>query len=1141
MLDAHVNKYVKNAQASTPAESHGAASEPAAQKRRAASTAAPKKKGRAAAGTLNIVNSFAKGSGKPVIRTRKDGSTEEIMNISFAEPPPPGPTVPCPKCPRLFFNNQGLGVHPMREGGEKNVVSDGFPAAETARKHTRGAETRRSYSTREKASIVEELRELEGRKQEVRAHFNMTPLIYLEHKSGISRSNISKWQQEEDTIVADAADKVKGALMRKTSRPQRWFPEAEKEMYKMYTARRKKKVRVSTRWLTVTFKKLLAEKYPGDTRAKSFRASYRFAQKWAKRHNLSKRRKSNSKNKSVEERLPKIKVWHKRYRQLLQQPRKVGGQLVPWPQQPADEESGEISQELLDHRKWGRFLPKERKNTDQVPMGFVNGHSDTWDQTGALRVQIGQPFPGLEKRQCTVQPTFAPDGEAMRCAIIFRGKGRVSKVERAAYDERVDVFFQENAWADDNFCLEWAKQCFRPSLMAASGGRVPEAQTVLLADNLHGQTTEQFREYLYKECNTLLWLYASQCTDELQPVDAGYGRRIQVGVGVKLDLWLEHGENLQKWENGTLTASERRVLLTHWVGAVVEEIDADKEYRKRLFEKTGSGMTADGSEDDRINLEGLSGPYNFMDVEVDGSSDDEEERGDGSLGETGRGGGDLGPQQLGDDDQHEDDSSSCDESDEDARESEDPQTQLEDDDELAPGEEPLGMDIPDGFQLQRSPPSALDQSLVKRGVLCFLPGGACLNQMSTSQGDSGQAGSVADEISDLEERLGERLDATIERRVGLLSQQLVQQLTQQMASMLQGAAAAGGESRESSGAGSAAGGSQVVAPGAQSGAPSGGGTSNIPGRTSAEGFNGSQVGSQEEGEVVPSVVGGGDLSGAGAAVLSAAKFPRVQPPAFKGDRKNYLSFRADFLRAATLLDLKDQFVGTCPVADITKGSRELSDEGFSPTEISAGKNAWNLLSTALVSEHAKSIIRQCPNAKMALQELDAVYSPDTQGAKQELFRRFNRFYFNAKDDPIRALNDLELIWAQLNDKEGVELDMSFLLTKFIDILPPEYEAAQNSLGAMKEPTRNDVVRIVTTHREKIIRLGDEGKGKEQRKGQEQAYTAAAGGGRGGGTKGGGGGKGKGGGGKEGVICFRCNCPGHYKNDCKTERKDFRAS
>lgn len=550
-------------------------------------------------------------------------------------------------------------LQPLRTAAENDMMSDGFPATEKeARKQTRGAESRRPYSARMKASVVEELRELEARAQEVRAHFNQTPLSYLEHKSGIAMSNISKWQKDEHNIMAEAADKIKGALMKKTSRPQRWFPEAEKEMYKMYTARRKKKVRVSTRWLTVTFKKLLVEKYPNDTRAKSFRASYRFAQKWAKRHNLSKRRKSNSKSQSVVERLPKIKAWHKGYRQLLQQPRKVGGQLVPWPQQAPDEGSGDLTPELLEHRKWGRFLPKERKNTDQVPMGFVNGHSDTWDQTGALRVQVGQPFPGLEKRQCTVQPTFGPSGEAMRCAIIFRGKGRVSKVERAAYDERVDVFFQPNAWADDNFCLEWAKRCFRPSVMAASGGRVPEAQTVLLADNLHGQTTEQFREYLYKECNTLLWLYASQCTDELQPVDAGYGRRIQVGVGVKLDLWLEHGENLQKWENGSLTASERRVLLTHWVGAVVEEIDADQAYRKRLFEKTGSGMTADGSEDDRINLEGLSGPYNFMDVEVDGSSDDEEEGGDSSPGETGRGGGDLDPQKLGDDDP-----SSCDESD----------------------------------------------------------------------------------------------------------------------------------------------------------------------------------------------------------------------------------------------------------------------------------------------------------------------------------------------------------------------------------------------------------------------------------------------------------------------------------------------
>ena len=41
----------------------------------------------------------------------------------------------------------------------------------------------------------------------------------------------------------------------------------------------------------------------------------------------------------------------------------------------------------------------------------------------------------------------------MRCAIIFRGKGHVSKVEKQAYDKRVDVYFQSHAWADSDFCL----------------------------------------------------------------------------------------------------------------------------------------------------------------------------------------------------------------------------------------------------------------------------------------------------------------------------------------------------------------------------------------------------------------------------------------------------------------------------------------------------------------------------------------------------------------------------------------------------------------------------------------------------------------------------------------------------------------
>ena len=42
---------------------------------------------------------------------------------------------------------------------------------------------------------------------------------------------------------------------------------------------------------------------------------------------------------------------------------------------------------------------------------------------------------------------------------------------------------------------------------------------------------------------------------------------------------------------------------------------------------------------------------------------------------------------------------------------------LDDDDELAPGEELRGMEIPIGFRLQISRPEGLDDSLVGRGVL----------------------------------------------------------------------------------------------------------------------------------------------------------------------------------------------------------------------------------------------------------------------------------------------------------------------------------------------------------------------------------------------------------------------------------------
>ena len=162
----------------------------------------------------------------------------------------------------------------------------------------------------------------------------------------------------------------------------------------------------------------------------------------------------------------------------------------------------------------------------------------------------------------------------------------------------------------------WAGNTFRKAVCGGSTA-APKKQSVLFADNLYGQTTDEFKRVLKEECNTLLWLLPPKCTDEVQLVDAGYGKLFKVYVGKALDAWLLNGDNVEKGESNKLTASDRRILITQWTGEAAKHIDRDIRYRRRLFEKTGLAMTADGSDDNLINLQGVEqGTYSFMDVDT---------------------------------------------------------------------------------------------------------------------------------------------------------------------------------------------------------------------------------------------------------------------------------------------------------------------------------------------------------------------------------------------------------------------------------------------------------------------------------------------------------------------------------------------
>jgi hypothetical protein len=59
-------------------------------------------------------------------------------------------------------------------------------------------------------------------------------------------------------------------------------------------------------------------------------------------------------------------------------------------------------------------------------------------------------------------------------------------------------------------------------------------------------------------------------TDQVQPIDDGAGQQYKLYIGQEEDAWLEDDDNLRKWENDELTASDRRILFANWYSVVAQ-------------------------------------------------------------------------------------------------------------------------------------------------------------------------------------------------------------------------------------------------------------------------------------------------------------------------------------------------------------------------------------------------------------------------------------------------------------------------------------------------------------------------------------------------------------------------------------------
>ena len=314
---------------------------------------------------------------------------------------------------------------------------------------------------------------------------------------------------------------------------------------------------------------------------------------------------------------------------------------------------------------------------------------------------------------------------------------------------------------------------------------------------------------------------------------------------------------------------------------------------------------------------------------------------------------------------------------------------------------------------------------------------------------------------------------------------------------------------------------------------------------------------------------------------------RVVPPVLKAEKGGFQKFKHEFFLKANMLDITAYFVdqGTraVPVGDPLKQKAVLLQEGFSNEEIRSAYQAWNSIDAALQSESDRSILKICKSPREVFERLEKWHDPDSEVATQRLYDKFHEFAIPPHSDPIAALHDLEDTNNQMHEKGIGRIPDAVLHARFVRALPDEYSLVKETLQAMRNRDRDEIIRMVSTRHsnlpqkngaqrssrqpEQAFASSESGSRSGTRRGRDRRSGGEQGRGRGGsshggvgnnnssgtpsgstsspvGTQGSSDGAGSLGGSGDGRHhipsgrCFRCRQRGHRKRDCTTRESDF---
>lgn len=108
----------------------------------------------------------------------------------------------------------------------------------------------------------------------------------------------------------------------------------------------------------------------------------------------------------------------------------------------------------------------------------------------------------------------------------------------------------------------------------------------------------------FRDLNITTSFVPSGCTGYVQVIDVAIDKPLKNRIGELADL--HYDQHSDKWNKGSYTGGDRRIILTKWVGQAWRELHAEHApLIRQTFRKLGLSLAVDRSEDSELSIKDI--------------------------------------------------------------------------------------------------------------------------------------------------------------------------------------------------------------------------------------------------------------------------------------------------------------------------------------------------------------------------------------------------------------------------------------------------------------------------------------------------------------------------------------------------------